>query len=80
MKNPIRPEKVILTFIVRDISPLLFLNDLPVKRTIQLELTEEQLKKLNLRWVGFDGGKDVYESLAEVFMENIEMKFTEVNK
>ena len=38
-------------------------------RTVHLELTPEQVKKLRLRWIGRYGGEDRYEEISNCFIE-----------
>jgi hypothetical protein len=47
------------------------------KRSVTIELTEEQVKQINIRQVGTDCGKPQYEDVFDVFIEN-EVKEGEV--
>jgi len=40
------------------------------KRIVTIELTKEQKEKLFLNCVGSSGGKDIFEEIFEVFVEN----------
>lgn len=51
-----------LTILVRDDSPMIHCNDSPAYRTIRIELTPEQMRKLNLR---------SYESISRCIIEPI---------
>lgn len=57
-----------LTFIIRDSSPLEFMLEPVTHRTVTIELTEEQINKLSLRWIGNRDG-DLYEEISTVFYE-----------
>lgn len=51
-----------LTVLVRDDSPMIHCGDSPAYRTIAIELTPEQMQKLNLR---------SYESISRCIIEPI---------
>lgn len=45
-----------------------------VRRTVQIELTEEQRQKLIPKHVGVDRGKNIYEEILECWFEPIDEK------
>lgn len=59
----------LLTFVITDISPLLCVGE-PIKhRTVQIELTAEQLQKLALKHRGMSGSNPIYEEISSVYLE-----------
>lgn len=58
-----------LTVIIRDDSPMMFCNDSPTYRSVSITLTDEQLKRLSLRYVGQSGADHYYESISKCFIE-----------
>lgn len=44
------------------------------RRTVQVELTPEQLKQISLRKIGQDGGKPVFETLTMCWIESDTVK------
>ena len=67
-------EKTILTVIFRDDSPMIFCNDSPTYRSIQIELTQEQTELLNPKCVGIHNGNKIYEAISKVFVEPVKRK------
>jgi hypothetical protein len=59
----------VLTVVIRDISPFVFLGDSVTHRTVRIELTPEQRERIQLRWCGTDRGSDVYEAVSSCFFE-----------
>lgn len=41
----------------------------PEKRTVTIELTNDQIKQLNIQQIGMDGNMPRYEEVAECFVE-----------
>jgi hypothetical protein len=59
-----------LTVIIRDDSPLIFCDDTPRYRSVQLKLTDEQRNDIALKLMGTNCGNDVYESISSCFIED----------
>lgn len=64
-----RVPDVMLTVVVRDISPFVFMQEPCVYRSVHIELTDEQRRQLALRNVGVNCGTPVYEEFAQAFLE-----------
>lgn len=61
-------SKPFLTVVIRNLYPLTM--DEPVEhRTVRIDFTPEQLKKLEPRHVGSCGGGDYYEDYSQAFIE-----------
>ena len=61
-------KKPFLTVVIRNLFPLTM--EEPVEhRTVKIEFTPEQLKKLEPRYVGSRGGDDYYEDYSQAFIE-----------
>ena len=60
---------MILTVIIRNISPLIFMQEPVLHRTVHIELTPEQEKLLALRITGKNNGEDVVEDISSCFIE-----------
>lgn len=58
-----------LRVIFRDDSPLIFAGDSPSYRSIELNLTSEQIKQCELLYIGNNCGNKLYESISKVFFE-----------
>ena len=67
-RDPIRPGKI-LRVIIRDDSPLIHCDDHPSYRSVGVELTDDQLDAIKLRWAGSSRGNDHYESISKCFIE-----------
>lgn len=59
---------MILTVIVRDTTPL-FMEEPIRHRSVQVELTDEQVKKIGLKHLGKNCGHDIYEEISTCFIE-----------
>jgi len=68
INEPQLPPRTIRV-IIRDDSPLLFCGDTPSYRSVAIELTDEQIQKCQLLWVGRDGGRDHYETVSRCFFD-----------
>lgn len=68
MKSEILPNNQ-LTVIIRDDSPLIFCDDFPVYRSVTINLTDDQIQKLKLRWIGERNRENFYETISECFIE-----------
>ena len=66
--KPRLPNKT-LTVVIRDDSPLINAGDTPRYRTVQVELTDEQLQKLKLRYSHSSGMNLYYEEISQCFIE-----------
>jgi len=60
-----------LTVIIRDDSPMVNSNDSPSYRSVQITLTEEQVKQLALLQTWTSGGKEYHEAISRCFIEPI---------
>lgn len=58
-----------LTVVIRDDGPLIFCNDSPRYRSVQIELTPEQESKLALRKIK---GTSLHEEISKCFFEPTE--------
>ena len=58
-----------LTVIIRDDTPLLFAGDTPGYRSVQIELTDEQVKQIQLKHTGNNYGQPLYEQISHCFIE-----------
>jgi len=63
-----------LRVILRDDSPLMFADDSPSYRSIEIILTPEQIKQIELKWIGNTNGNDYYEEISKIFIEPEEKK------
>jgi len=59
-----------LRVIIRDDSPMIFLQDSPAYRSVEIELTPEQQGKLALQWCGSQGGTQFYETISKAFFDD----------
>jgi hypothetical protein len=58
-----------LTFFVRNDAPMINFGDSPTYRTVTIELTEEQVKKINLKVTHESGTMPCYEEISRCFVE-----------
>jgi hypothetical protein len=58
-----------LTVIFRDDSPMIFCNDSPSYRSVQIDLTEKQNEVLKPLQTGTNGLNKIYESISKCFIE-----------
>jgi len=63
VKEAIYPNNK-LRVIIRDDAPLMFANDSPVYRSVEIKLTDEQVGLLKLNWIGMTNNNDYYESIT----------------
>ena len=68
MKEPKIPGRI-LTVVIRDDSPMIHCGDSPAYRSVQLELTDEQLARIGLKWTYSSGASDYYEEISRCFIE-----------
>lgn len=68
MKEPKIPGRT-LTVVIRDDSPMIHCGDSPAYRSVQLELTDEQLARIGLKWTYSSGSIDYYEEISRCFIE-----------
>lgn len=59
-----------LTVIIRDDGPLIWCEDSPKFRSVSIQLTEEQLNQLGLRFIGTSGDRIIYEEISRCFLQN----------
>lgn len=58
-----------LTVIIRDDAPMVFCGDSPSYRTVVINLTEDQIKKIELRATGKSGSDVYHEAISRVIVE-----------
>ena len=68
MKEQKTPGRI-LTVVIRDDSPMIHCGDSPAYRSVQIELTDEQLARIGLRWTYSSGSNDYYEEISRCFIE-----------
>jgi hypothetical protein len=68
-RSPKPPAATQLTVIVRDYSPVVFMEDPVRHRSVRIALTPEQVEQLALRWTGTQGGSSLYEEISHCFLE-----------
>lgn len=68
-KGPRQPHGI-LTVIIRDDMPYICMQEPPRYRTVQLQLTEDQLKQIELRFVGMSCGEPIQEEISTCFLED----------
>ena len=59
-----------LTVIFRNDAPMILAGDTPSYRSIQIELTPDQVIKLHRKEVGSDRGNTLYEDYSKCFLED----------
>lgn len=62
------PERTV-TFVIRDDSPFFHMQEPPTKRTVRIQLTNDQLSQLSLYRTGKIDGKTTYETVSQCFLE-----------
>ena len=62
---------MVITVIIRDISPVVHLNEPVGLRTARIELTKEQEEKLKLRSIGFINGVEMFEQYSICILEEV---------
>lgn len=67
--SPKTPSRFV-TFVIRDESPFIHLQEPVRKRTVQIALTDEQLLALQLRCTGVSAGTPIYEEISDCFMDD----------
>jgi hypothetical protein len=55
--------------IIRDDSPLIFCGDTPSYRSVAIELTDEQVQRCQLLWVGKNCETDHHETISRCFFD-----------
>jgi hypothetical protein len=66
---------MVITFVIGDMYghrlDMMYTGKAPTmkKRVASIELTPEQIAKISLKKVGVDLGKDQYEEIMEIFLE-----------
>ena len=58
-----------LTVIIRNISPLIFLQEPADHRSVRIDLTPEQCAKLKFQMTGINSGDEIYEAISSCFLE-----------
>ena len=64
-----KKPKGVLRFTIRNDAMTRFLGDPPSYRQITIELTEEQVELLALRYAGSEGGDHFHETISGVFWD-----------
>lgn len=70
----IKPN-VLLRVIIRDDSPFMHMQEPPYKRVVTLQLTDEQIELLRLKWISKFGSTDYYENISDCFLEILPIEF-----
>jgi hypothetical protein len=65
----IKPTRT-LRFIIIDPAPFYFMQEPCERRSVKIELTDEQLQRLELRKTGTNCGKPVYENISAIFLDD----------
>ena len=63
--------KLVLRVILRNEEPL-FYDDRPSYRLVSIDMTPEQIKKLEPRFCYRTNGQDFYEEISHCFLERVE--------
>jgi hypothetical protein len=66
----------ILTVVIRNDAPLIHCGDCPSYRSVRIELTDEQLNLLGLKWTSSSGKDDYYEEISRCFIETYNVDLT----
>ena len=64
-----RLPNVKLTVVIRDVMPLISMQEPVSHRTVTIELTPSQKEQLALRYRGTNCGQEVWEDISQCFME-----------
>jgi hypothetical protein len=59
-----------LRVIIRNDAPMIFCNDSPSYRSVEIELTQEQQNKLALQYVGANCGRQLFENISKAFFDD----------
>lgn len=59
----------VLTVIIRDDSPVMMSDDCPTFRSVQIDLTKDQIKALELCQTARIGMQLIFESVSRCFLE-----------
>jgi hypothetical protein len=62
------PEHLVV--IIADDSPFIHMQEPPVKRSVRIKLTEEQVMELRLARTGYSRGNPYYERISCCFLED----------
>jgi hypothetical protein len=68
VENRLGPKT--LRVIIRNDAPMIFCNDSPSYRSVEIELTQEQQKKLALQYVGTNCGTQIFEDISKAFFDD----------
>jgi hypothetical protein len=68
MKTRILGNRV--TVFIRDDGPMIHCGDSPSYRIVRIELTPEQVNAIELRHTHCHNGKDFYEEISKIILEN----------
>ena len=69
-EEPMKPAGHKLTVIIRDDAALIYSGDMPTYRRVTLDLTIDQIDKLALYATAKNGGRDIFESVSNCFLED----------
>jgi hypothetical protein len=59
-----------LRVIIRNDAPMIFCNDSPSYRSVEIELTPLQRKKMALQYVGTNCGTQIFEDISKAFFDD----------
>jgi hypothetical protein len=59
-----------LRVIIRNDAPMIFCNDSPSYRSVEIELTPLQRKKMALQYVGTNCGTQIFEGISKTFFDD----------
>jgi len=65
--------KLVLRVILRNEAPLFHCNDSPSYRLVSIDMTPEQMEKLEPRFCYRTNGQDFYEEISHCFLERVEV-------
>lgn len=54
----------VLTFVIRNDAPLVCAGSTPKYRTVRIELTDDQVRKVRLKHVGTAAGTEIFEEIS----------------
>lgn len=69
MREAVYPQRT-LTVVISNVAPLVHLGEPVQQRTVQIELTDEQIEAIKLNWVGTDRGNELHEHVSCCFFDD----------
>lgn len=70
----ILPRETMLTVVIRDVSAFVHLDEPVTRRTVRIQLTDEQIEKLRLHYTHSSHGSDFHEQISTCFLEEPETR------